>query len=131
MRGFRICKTGFLMTRLIFYVNIIVPCPQQLSTLNTNVCTRVNGRETYAYVSVTRKIRQWPIIFSSLPYLLYLPHMPLIAKHITQTCPCNILQYFTAVKNDNFQIIFFLYFSYFCSKHRLWVHVRNASMRRF
>ena len=24
--------------------------------------------------------------------------------HITQTCPCNILQYFTALKNDNFQM---------------------------
>ena len=25
----------------------------------------------------------------------------------------------------------FWYFSYFCSKHRLWVHVRTASARRF
>ena len=27
--------------------------------------------------------------------------------HITQSCPCNILQYFTAVKNDNFQMKMF------------------------
>ena len=26
---------------------------------------------------------------------------------ITQTCPCNIQQYFTAVKNDNFQMKIF------------------------
>ena len=26
---------------------------------------------------------------------------------------------------------FFLYFSYFCSKHRLWVHVRTTSLRPF
>ena len=37
--------------------------------------------------------------------------------NITQTCPCDILQYFTSVK-----MIIFRYFSYFCSKHRLWVH---------
>ena len=34
-------------------------------------------------------------------------------------------------KNENFQIFFFLSFSYFCSKHRLWVLVRTASARRF
>ena len=28
-------------------------------------------------------------------------------------------------KNENFQIKFFWYFSYFCSKHRLWVLVRT------
>ena len=34
--------------------------------------------------------------------------------HITQTCPFNILQYFTVVKKGNFQIknvIFFLIFA--------------------
>ena len=30
-------------------------------------------------------------------------------------------------KNENFQIKKFWYVSYFCSKHRLWVHVRTAS----
>ena len=34
-------------------------------------------------------------------------------------------------KNENFQIKKFWYFSYFCSKHRLWVVVRTASTRRF
>ena len=29
-------------------------------------------------------------------------------------------------KQENFQIKKFLYFSYFCSKHRLWVLVRTA-----
>ena len=38
---------------------------------------------------------------------------------------------FHGCKNDNFHMIFFLYFSYFCSKYRLWVHVRTASVRRF
>ena len=50
---------------------------------------------------------------------------------ITQTCPCNIQQFLTAVKMKNFRLFFFWIFSYFCSKHRLWVHVRTASVRRF
>ena len=37
-----------------------------------------------------------------------------------------------ACKDDNFQLKFFGYFFfYFCSKHRLWVHIRSALMRRF
>ena len=42
--------------------------------------------------------------------------------------------FFSAVKIEkieNFNKFFFFYFSYFCSKHRLWVHVRTASPRRF
>ena len=50
---------------------------------------------------------------------------------ITKICPCNIQRFFLASKNENFELNFFLYFSYFCSKHRLWVHVRTASSRRF
>ena len=34
-------------------------------------------------------------------------------------------------KTENFHIKKLRYFSYFCSKHRLWVLVRTASMRRF
>ena len=30
-----------------------------------------------------------------------------VSKYITQTCPCNLLQYFTAEKNDNFQMKIF------------------------
>ena len=30
--------------------------------------------------------------------------MGVIIDRITQTCPCNILQYFTAVKNGNFHM---------------------------
>ena len=34
-------------------------------------------------------------------------------------------------KDENFQIKKIWYFSYFCSKHRLWVLVKTASKRRF
>ena len=33
-------------------------------------------------------------------------------------------------KNENFHYKTVDIFSYFCSKHRLWVHVRTASVRR-
>ena len=42
----------------------------------------------------------------------------------------NILK-FLPPKQENFQIKKSWYFSYFCSKHRLWVLVRTASARRF
>ena len=48
---------------------------------------------------------------------------------ITKTPPCNIKQFFMAVKIKIFSRFFL--FSYFCSKHRLWEHVRTASVRRF
>ena len=49
---------------------------------------------------------------------------------ITQTCSCNILQYFMVVKMVIFRWKKW-YFPYFCSKHRSWVHVRTATLRRF
>ena len=41
--------------------------------------------------------------------------------------PIQIYWKFYLKKNENFQIKKFWYFSYFCSKHRLWVLVRTAS----
>ena len=35
---------------------------------------------------------------------------------------------FHGFKNDNFQLNIVLLFSYICSKRRLWVHVRTASV---
>ena len=49
---------------------------------------------------------------------------------ITKTCLFKYTENFT-IKNWIFQIKNFWYFSYFCSKHRLWVLVRTASTRRF
>ena len=34
-------------------------------------------------------------------------------------------------KNDIFICKNAIYYFYFCSKHRLWVHVRTASLRQF
>ena len=45
--------------------------------------------------------------------------------------PMQYTAIFQGCKNVHFQIFFFKLFSYFCSKHLLWVHVRTASVRRF
>ena len=49
---------------------------------------------------------------------------------ITKTCPCNKHGFFSLVKFE-ISLEKIGYFSYFCSKDRLWVHVRTASPRRF
>ena len=78
--------------------------------------------------------------FHSFEHCIYLPKTKALIcafgfayagfLNITKTRPCNIQRFFTAVKMTIFSIIFRL-FSYFCSKHILWVHVITASMRRF
>ena len=50
---------------------------------------------------------------------------------VTKTRPCIILQFFTVVKKDNFQMKKCDIFLIFTLKHRLWVHVRTDSFRRF
>ena len=52
-------------------------------------------------------------------------HTPLLRKHAYS----NILKILLP-KNGNFQIKKLIIFN-FCTKHRLWVPVRTASMRRF
>ena len=51
-------------------------------------------------------------------------------RHITKTRLFKYIENFT-FKNWKFSDKKLWYFSYFCSKHRLWVHVRTASARRF
>ena len=50
-----------------------------------------------------------------------------VVPYITKTRPCNILQIFTAVKKY-FSGEKLLCFSYFCLKHRLWVHFRTHNL---
>ena len=48
-----------------------------------------------------------------------------------ENMPIQIYRKFHLQKTESFQIKKNSYFSYFCSKHRLWVPVRTASERRF
>ena len=47
-----------------------------------------------------------------------------------ENTPVQYKAIFHGCKNENFQLNFFILFSYFCSKHILWVHVRTASLRK-
>ena len=53
-----------------------------------------------------------------------------IFQRITKTCLFKYIENFTT-KKWTFSDNIFWYFSYVCSKHRLWVLVRTASLRRF
>ena len=50
-------------------------------------------------------------------------------KHYANT-PMKYTAIFHGCKNDNFQMKNSDIFSFFCSKHRLWVNVRTGSVRR-
>ena len=52
-------------------------------------------------------------------------------RHVYENTPVLIYRKFHHQKLKIFQIKILIFFSYFCSKHRLWVLVRTASPRRF
>ena len=56
--------------------------------------------------------------------------LPYSEKHY-ENMPIKIYTENFTTKNENFQIKIRIFFSHFCSKHRLWVLVRTASPRRF
>ena len=48
--------------------------------------------------------------------------------HITKTCPCNITEFLSEAKIENFVGKKMIFFLYLCSKHTLWVHVRTEAV---
>ena len=51
----------------------------------------------------------------------------------TKTRPCNLKNFFLVVKNLIFTekilfLFYFIFFFYFCSKHRIWAHVRPKAV---
>ena len=74
-----------------------------------------------------------PIVAGGKRHVLALKSLPVLCQSsdtLRKHAYSNILK-FLPRKNENFQIKKFLIFIHFCSKHRLWVLVRNASPRRF
>ena len=53
-----------------------------------------------------------------------------IKGHDYANMSMQITAIFHGCINGNFQFKVFGFFSYFCSKHRLWVHVRIASSQK-
>ena len=76
----------------------------------------VGGWGTYVIsnrIKDYRFLRKWPV-------------------HITKTRLFKYIEYFTIKKAKiSDKKFWYFFFSYFCSKHRLWVFVRTASARRF
>ena len=62
--------------------------------------------------------------------LLFIVLCAVISNDITKTRLFKYTEHFT-IKTWKFSDKNIWYFSYFCSKHRLWVLVRTASSRRF
>ena len=56
--------------------------------------------------------------------------MFLVSKNHNENTPTQYTAIFHGCKNDDFQLNYFYFFSYFCSKHILWVHVRTASLSK-
>ena len=50
--------------------------------------------------------------FEQIGLLFMINEITSIFMFITKTCPCNIQQFFTTVKNDNFQMIYFTFFKF-------------------
>ena len=68
--------------------------------------------------------------FISLHNSIFPKYSDTFKPYITKTRPFKYIENFIC-KNWKFSDKKLWYFSYFCSKHRLWVLVRTASPRRF
>ena len=77
--------------------------------------------------------RRSPVITASLHQISEIPEPELSLSRytITKNLSMQYTETFFSCKNQKFLLEFFLYFSYFCSKHRLWVHNRTALLRGF
>ena len=80
--------------------------------------------EFYIHWSVSQKLHLINVQYENLSYS-YNSYITL--RKYTYS---NILKIYNP-KKENFQIKKIWYFSYFCSKYRLWILVRTASARRF
>ena len=86
-----------------------------LGVLTLMFCSNV-----LSYFSCINKVIQRILLHLSLKVMSHYENMPVQYTAIFHGC-----------KNGNFQMKNCDIFSYFCSKHRSWVHVRTASVRRF
>ena len=68
---------------------------------------------------------------SSVIFCVYFCRLSCSAEFSMKNHYANMSMQYTAIFHGCKNGEKMLYFSYFCSKHRLWVHVRTASLRRF
>ena len=108
--------------QLIFFYWI--KCPFWLRKLNFCADHPISSLDgSVSSVSATAQAVQLLCVFSLVAKFE-------VSNHYENT-PMQYTAIFQGCKNDNLQMKKMLYFSYFCSKHRLWVHVRTASLGQF
>ena len=70
------------------------------------------------------------LLFYHILHFISFKFNKFISQHFAvyyENLPMQYTEIFLALKNENFQLKKFDSFLIFCSKHRLWVHVRTAS----
>ena len=87
------------------------------------------------------KIESWSLLLKFQDILFFilfaaavnerLKNLPIVIHYHYENTPIQYTAIFHSFKNDYCQMKSFDIFSYFCSKHRLCVHVRTASVKRF
>ena len=143
----------FILQSVVFILWLLViasspssPCPTLVRSRDSNTIQKVIYNIIW-----NRADNNWQLLSDSAAQLHFKEiyaikisrHSRIIPGTFKQTtpavrCTCHIMktrlfkyiENFT-IKNWTFQIKKLWYFSNFCSKHRLWVHVRTAPMRRF
>ena len=113
------------------------PCEKE-STLKERICSHGEQIISFSSRSIFRENANHMIDLSTLKVYLFSAclHVAVNGNHgkilaITKTCLYNFdpfKPHFCIVK---LCLQGYILFSYFCSKHRLWVLVRTASSRRF
>ena len=127
-----LCHCFTLLTNIIIWM-LEDQCPK----ISMNVWLRFMVTLASAYATMKRWARRFSVVAGAFKiesvrggsqplYLKTILRLYLLILYITKTCLFNYTENFTTKKWKKNQIKKW-YFSYFCSKPRLWVLVRTAS----
>ena len=115
--------------------NIFIPYSLKVCIYNLLSCDNISLLQAQKLLLTNRILQHGNRSSSAYMFLLQAIHCMLNINcsnviHNENT-PIQIYEKFHLQKTKNFSDKKLRYFSYFCSKHRLWVLVRTASARRF
>ena len=119
-----------LHNEMFTFPEVLIPLARQMMTITqARSRQRANSHFMEPISSTLLVISNTTLLQEKNIFIMYLD------QHITKTSLFKYLENFSTKKkkkkNENFQLKKIWYFSCFCSKHRLWVLVRTASMRWF
>ena len=116
---------------IIFTLGNVKQSGQLASITTRNVPHKTKTKQNVKWISVQLINTTRHLTFSEVLQNLKKTKLPQSHRlSITKTRLLKYIENFTS-KNWKFSDEKLWYFSYFCSKHRLWVLVRTASPRRF